>query len=315
MTPAVDVVIPTRNTREVTLRCLVSLLETHAGGPRINCVVFDNASEDGTADAIEARWRGITVIRSDENVGYGQACNRAARHGTADYLLILNSDIVARPDAVGRLVDFLRAHPRHAAAGARLVNQGSDEPQLGFAVRAFPTLAAQVALLVGLERFWPANPISRRQLMLEFDYERSQDVHAQPAGACLMCRRVDFDAVGGFDEGFYYWFEDVDLLRRLRERGPIAYVHDATFEHLGGRTFAQWRRAEVVRARYASLLRYFAKHHSRTELAALAVVIACVSLLRLPPLVLYDRERACAYGEVARLAARSFLGGNALAAR
>jgi N-acetylglucosaminyl-diphospho-decaprenol L-rhamnosyltransferase len=304
----VDIVLPTRNTRDVTLRCLSSLLDEGTSQAAVTCTVYDNASDDGTADAIEARWPDVRVIRSETNAGYGLACNRAAAAGQAEYLLILNSDILARPGAVDRLLGFLREHPHHVAAGARLVEEGSDRPQVGFAVRAFPSLATQLALLTGLERFWPNNPVSRRHLMLDFDYERTQDVDGQPAGACLMCRRSHFDAIGGFDEAFYYWFEDVDLLRRLAERGPLAYVHNAVFEHLGGRTFSQWPRAEVVRTRYASLLRYFTKHHSRTEVAMLAAVVALLAVARAAPLVLVDRERAAGYRDVAGLAARHLAG-------
>jgi GT2 family glycosyltransferase len=190
------------------------------------------------------------------------------------------------------------------------VHFGSDRTQVGFVLRAFPTLPAQLALLVGLERVWPTNPISRRQLMLDFDYDRTQDVRAQPAGACLLCRRDAFDAIGGFDESFYFWFEDVDLIRRLGERGRIAYVHDAVFEHVGSGTFAQWARPEIVVTRYRSLLHYFAKHHSRSAQFALAAVVAALGGVRAVALWPVDRDRARAYAAVASLAARH-LGGRA----
>ena len=176
----------------------------------------------------------MTVVRNETNVGYARACNEGAAAGQGELILFLNSDAVARAGAVDRLADALVALPLHSAATGRLVHLGTDTPQVGFALRRFPTVSAQVALLVGLERYWPSNPISRKQLMLDFDYDRTQDVEAQPAGACLLVRRSVFDALDGFDEEFFYWFEDIDLVRRLRERGPIRYVHDATFEHAGG---------------------------------------------------------------------------------
>jgi N-acetylglucosaminyl-diphospho-decaprenol L-rhamnosyltransferase len=169
-------------------------------------------------------------------------------------------------------------------------------------MRGFPTLAAQLALLVGLERYWPRNPLSRRQLMLDFDYERSQLVSAQPAGACLLCRRTTFESIGGFDEDFYYWFEDVDLVRRLTARGSIGYVHDAVFEHFGGGTFAQWSRADIVPTRYRSLLRYFDKHHSHTEFLALRAAVVTLALGRVVVFSIFDRTRARAYVETLRIA-------------
>lgn len=302
MQPAVDVIIPTRDTRDTTLCCVEALVGDE--GVDVSCVLVDNGSADGTAVAVAARWPDVDLLRSDSDTGYGRACNLGAARGSAEFVLFLNSDAIARPGALRHLVSFLAERPRHVVAGGRLVDVGTDRPQVGFAIRGFPSLANQVALMVGLERYWPRNPISRRHLMLDFDYERTQDIDAQPAGACLLCRRADFEAVGGFDESFHYWFEDVDLVRRLRERGSIGYVHDAAFEHIGGGTFRQWSRQEVVTTRYRSLIRYFSKHHPTREVLALRFVIGALALLRAVLLVGVDRQGARAYAEVVGLALR-----------
>jgi N-acetylglucosaminyl-diphospho-decaprenol L-rhamnosyltransferase len=302
---AVDVVIPTRNTREVTVRCLDSLLGSSlARTTSLRCIVVDNGSSDGTSDVINSRWPEVVVVRNETNAGFGTACNQGARCGRAEFILLLNSDVYARPGAVERLVDFMLAHRSCVAVGGRLVDVGTGRTQLGFVLRGFPTAVAQIALLVGLERVWPTNPISRRQLMLDFDYDRTQEVDAQPAGACLLCRRSDFEAIGGFDEDFYYWFEDVDLVKRLRPRGRVGYVHDAVFEHAGGSTFAQWRRPEVIVSRYESLFRYFSKHHSYLESLTLRATAGTLAVARAIPLAFVDPARARAYAAVVRLAVR-----------
>ena len=297
----IDVVIPTRDTREVTQRCLRALEDTGSENA-VHLILVDNGSQDGTADDVSALLPDVVVIRNAGNAGFAEAVNQGMRAGVGDYVLILNSDSIARPGAVARLAEFLSQRPDFAVAAGRLVHEGTDRPQVGFAMRAFPTLAGQLALMTGFERYWPGNPVSRRQALRDFDYDRTQEVDAQPAGACLMCRRSDLEAVGGFDEGFFYWFEDVDLVRRIRDRGRVGYVHDAIFEHLGGTTFSQWSRPEVIVARYQGLLRYFRKHHPRQELLALRVVIAALAALRALPLALVDRARARAYAQVLRLA-------------
>src|SRR5215218_5820619 len=140
-----DVVIPTRDTRALTLRCIESVLATDvAADGRLRCIVVDNASSDGTADAIRARWPEVDVIRNELNAGFGEACNQAARRGRGELLLMLNSDVVARPGAVERLVGFLARNESYAAAGGRLVDDGTDRTQVGFTVRAFPRVSAQV---------------------------------------------------------------------------------------------------------------------------------------------------------------------------
>jgi GT2 family glycosyltransferase len=190
------------------------------------------------------------------------------------------------------------------AAAGQLVSFGTDDPQVGFAIRDFPSLANQCALMLGLERYWPANPVSRRSQMLDFDYTRTQELSAQPAGACLMVRRDAFESIGGFDETFFYWFEDVDLVKRLYTIGQIGYVHDAVFDHVGGASFANWTRPDVVVARYDGLLRYFQKHRTPTERVALRVVVGTLGGLRALVLAPIDRARAEAYATVARRSLR-----------
>lgn len=295
----VDVVIATRDTREITLRSVRAAVEDDGrDGLAVRCVLVDNASADGTPDVVEERFARVRVIRNEADQGFGRACNQGARAGRAEYLLVMNSDVFARPGAIARLVRFLAADHGLVAASGRLVDVGTDRPQAGFAMRGYPTLAGQLALLLGLERLWPSNPISSSLLLLDFAYERTQDVDAQPAGACLLVRRADYEAVGGFDESFHYWFEDVDFLRRLSTRGRIAYCHEATFEHIGGASFAHWSRPQVVQARYHGLLTYFEKHHARSEVIALRVAIAVLAAARAAVLWPVAPARARAYGAV-----------------
>lgn len=309
MPGGLDVVIVSFNTRYVTLRCLRALeVASAAAGTPVRLIVVDNASTDGSPDAVEREFPTVTLIRSGENLGYARAVNRGATAGEGEWILILNTDVYARPDALARLVGFARSHPDHAAASGVLVDVGTDDPQIGFAVRSYPTLGQQLALLTGLERYWPSNPISKRAHVAGFDYGRTQDIDVQPAGACLLVPRRHFDAVGGFDEQFFFWFEDVDLLLRLRPRGAIALVHDAVFEHVGGASWSKWNRPQVILSRHRSLLRFFAKHKPRSQQLALRAAIASLGAVRAVGWLPFARDRARAYAEVVRLAARGGAG-------
>lgn len=302
--PSLDVVVVTRDTRELTLRCARSILAAgRAGEAQISCTVVDNASRDATAEALAVELPAVRILRNARNVGYGAACNQGLRDGKGELVLILNSDVFARRGAIGRLAGYLAASPAHVAAGGRLVDPGSERVQVGHNVRMFPRLAPQAAQMLGLERHWPSNPVSRRYLGYDLDYAVTQDIE-QPAGSCLACRRSAFEAVGGFDEGFYYWYEDVDLARRLRELGRIAYVHDATFEHVGGATFAQWDKPEAMLSWYPGLFRYFERHRPRREQLALRALATGLALVRAALNLPRQRARARACLQVARLAAR-----------
>lgn len=305
MAVTADVVVVTRNTRELTLGCVRSVLAAATPTLVLTCTVVDNDSTDGTAAALAAEFPEVRVIRNDHNAPYGRACNQGADGGRGEYVLILNSDIVALPGAIATLVGYLEGSPDHVAAGGRVVDPGTAQVQVGHVVRRFPTLATQLAQMAGLERHWPSNPVSRRALGFGLDYERTQDVE-QPPGSCLAVRRSDFEAVGGFDEGFYYWYEDVDLCVRLRERGRIAYVHDAPFEHEGSATFAGWPRhsPERLRSWYGGVFRYFAKHRPRWEQVAIRLFAGLLAGVRAAAWIPRDREVARALWGVVGLAWR-----------
>ncbi len=308
MPGGLDVVIVSFNTEDLTLRCLGSLRAAAvAADTPVRLIVVDNASSDGSPDAIAADFPDVDLIRSATNLGYAAAVNRGAASGDAEWILILNTDVFARPEALERLVDFARTHPEHVAASGLLVDVGTNDPQLGFAVRSYPTLAQQLALLTGLERYWPSNPVSRRAHVAGFDFARTQDIDVQPAGACLLVPRRDFDAVGGMDEAFFFWFEDVDLLLRLRARGPIGYVHDSVFEHVGGASWGKWNRPQVILSRYRSLLRFFAKHKPRSQQLVLRTAVVVLGAMRAVAWLPFARDRARAYAEVVRLGLRGGL--------
>lgn len=135
----VDVVIPTRDTRDMTIRCLRALQHESSTEIAVRCIVVDNGSRDGTAEAVAERMPDIVVIRNARNAGYGEAVNQGARRGAGEHVLILNSDAVARSGAVAKLARFLDEHPDCVVASGQLVHLGTDLPQVGFAIRAFPT--------------------------------------------------------------------------------------------------------------------------------------------------------------------------------
>jgi GT2 family glycosyltransferase len=139
-------------------------------------------------------------------------------------------------------------------------------------------MLAEVLLV---NRAWPGNPWNVRYRCLDLDYRRAQEVE-QPAGACLAVKRQAWDEVNGFDEGFSpVWFEDVDFCRRLRTKGwKIVYCPDAIFSHSGGHSVSRLAFRDRQSYWYKNLVRYFAKHHSRTQLAILRVGVAVGLLLR-----------------------------------
>jgi N-acetylglucosaminyl-diphospho-decaprenol L-rhamnosyltransferase len=283
-----DVVIVTFDTREVTLECLARL-------DRGRAIVVDNGSTDGTAEAVARRFPAAEVVRLESGVGFAEACNRGAARGSAPLVLFLNSDVLAHPGALDRLVGALDERPGIVAAGGRLVDPGTDDTQPAYAPQRYPGLAALLARVTGLEVLGGGGP---DPALLG---ERGTIACDQPAGACLLARRDVLDAVGGFDEHFWFWYEDVDLARRLSAHGTLVHVGGAVFEHLGGGTFATWGRERGLRSRLHGIVRYAEVHLPRWQRAVLGVALAASGATRaLAFRALRRPELATAWGGGAR---------------
>jgi N-acetylglucosaminyl-diphospho-decaprenol L-rhamnosyltransferase len=286
----IAILIVNWNARDHLLRCLDSL----ASLPHL-VIVVDNASEDGSADAVARRFPEVTLVRSPRNLGFAGGVNRARNEaasfaGPMDRLLLLNPDTVATGAAIDALGAVLAEDGFVGAVGGRLVHPDGS-PQSGFNVRRFPTLGSFAMDLLLIDQVWRDNPWTRRYLARDLDDgpgAAAVDVD-QPAAACLMVRASAFDAIGGMDERFHpAWFEDVDFCRRLRDRGfRVRFEPRATFVHHGGvamRTLGLGRFSSIW---YANMERYVRRHHGAAGLLLLKGLIGAgmsariaISLLR-----------------------------------
>jgi N-acetylglucosaminyl-diphospho-decaprenol L-rhamnosyltransferase len=199
-------------------------------------------------------------------------------HGHGDYVLFLNNDVLSAPGAPSRLAEALEQDPQAVAAGGALVDPGTRHVQARYQPRRFPGAVALLVRLLGIERLWPANPWTGQHLTAPLDQSRRQRTARQLAGACLMVRRSALGSVGGWDERYWMFYEDVDLLRRLVAIGPAVYVPDAIFEHLGGASTAAWRKPELHLRLYHGTLVYAQAHLTRAEqvVVGLAMLAACL---------------------------------------
>jgi len=286
----VGVAIVSWNVRPLLLRALASVT---ASSVPTRVVVVDNASVDGSAEAVRAAFPGVVVVANADNPGFAVGNNQALRAlgvlgGDVDagvrhadsrppapaalpppYVLLLNPDAELRPGALEALVAYLEAHPGVGALGPLLrYPDGSVQSSR----RRFPGLAALLTEATPIEWRWPDHPIARRMRMDDVPPDHPQAV-AWLNGAAVLLRIEALAAVGGFDEGFFMYSEELDLCRRLRGAGwAIHFVPGAEVIHHEGRSSEQ-----VVAARHArfvrSRVRYVAKHHGR---AAATLVDAAI---------------------------------------
>src|SRR5262245_22308244 len=222
-------------------------------------VVVDNASHDGALRMVADEFPDVRRIANQENVGFARAVNQGIAASTGELVLVMNPDCVIRPGALPTLIEYLRTHPGAAVVGPRL--EGSDG-KLEYSARAFPDPMAfffnRYSLLT---RLFPNNPHSRRYLMSDWDHASIREVDWL-SGAFLVVRRTAIERVGGMDENFFMFNEDVDWCRRMKNAGlGIVYVPDAVVVHHIGASRKKVA-AKVIVERHRGMIHYFNKHHS-----------------------------------------------------
>jgi len=225
--PVVSVCIANWNCRDHLRACLATLTSRRQG-VRLEVIVVDNASTDGAADLVAAEFPRVRLVRNAANVGFSRANNQAAALARGRFLLFLNNDTEVPPGTLGRLVAFARAHPEASVVGPRLV-EADGAVQTSW--RARPTVAALLHRTI----------LFRWTNLFRAAYREYRGREAEPdarqvevlMGAALLTRRRLFRRLGGWDEGYTFGGEDIDLCARAGEHGAILYHPAATITHHG----------------------------------------------------------------------------------
>jgi N-acetylglucosaminyl-diphospho-decaprenol L-rhamnosyltransferase len=264
--PRVSAVVVSYNTRDLLLRCL-DALHAHARVP-FETIVVDNASADGSAEAVRARFPAARVIANPSNLGFSRANNLALREARGELVLVLNSDCEVGPGAVEAMSAILEARLDVAIVGPRTV--GADgRPQMSFGPRLTPVAEWwQRRLVRGVKE---GRTDALREVASRTAGEQEPD---WVSASCLLARRRVLEAVGGFDESFFLYEEDVDLCLRVRAAGwRVVYTPTAEVVHHLGRSMDQ--APGLARLEYhRSHLRFYRKHNPLSHRVALRAWMA-----------------------------------------
>lgn len=250
-----SVVIICWNDLRVLRECLHSIYQgTHSTDFEV--LVSDNGSTDGSVEFIRQKYPEVRVLENRANLGFAKGNNVGIRASNADYVLILNPDTIIHDGALDRLVQFAEKHPEAGAFGCRVLNPDGTYQT---SARLFPTVRRYWVSALGLKKL--ANVSS---LFLFEEYPRWFGETERPidwqSGCCVMFRGDLLRSLGGFDEQFFYHFEEVDLCRRVWAAGhPILFTPEAVITHLGGQSVGRFPvRFEIEKHR--NRYRYFYKH-------------------------------------------------------
>lgn len=208
----VSVIIVSYNTKELTRNCLNSIFEKTTN-ISFEVIISDNGSTDGSIEMIKTEFPQVVLIENGANIGFGAANNRGAAVSHGKYLLLLNSDTVLLNNAIKHLYDV--AEREECILGAFLCDHSGD------AVSSYGTFTDPFSFLLkkNVYDFYPSIKAWRLAQIKKKSVEPVDKYVDFVTGADLFISRAQFDAVGGFDEGFFMYFEDDDLCRRCLEKG------------------------------------------------------------------------------------------------
>lgn len=264
---SLTIIIVNWNTRERLRACLASL----PAAARV--IVVDNASKDGSAEMVRVEYPNITLIANGTNRGYAAATNQALAQAVEGPVLLLNPDVELAADTIPRALECLA---KSDVVAAKLVDPSGLVQR---SVRGFPTPAALLFEITGLAKLFPRNQVIGAYRMAWFDYDRGHPA-TQPMMSFLLISRRALDTVGGLDERFPIFFNDVDWCRRAHCAGiRLWFCPDALATHHGGAATRLARRAMIWES-HRSLLRYLRMHYSWCVTAAFAPVVWLGALVR-----------------------------------
>lgn len=212
--------------------------------------VLDNGSSDGTPEFIEKNYPDVTVIRSGKNVGFGAGHNIIINQVESKYHAVINPDIVLTQNVVKKMADYMDENPDIGLLSPRICFPDGRDQILG---KRNPHLKYLVASRL---RGDEPSKLLREYAMLDCDLSKPTEI--ENATGCFMFIRTDIlKSIGGFDDGFFMYFEDADLARRINEVSKCVYYPDAVVNHVWGRDSK--RNFKLMLVHINSMLRYFRK--------------------------------------------------------
>jgi len=230
-----SIIIVNWNSKDYLRKCIGSIL-ANTTGIEFEIIVIDSASFDGCDIMLRQYFPHVQFIQSRRNLGFAKANNEAFKVSRGKNILFLNPDTEIKGRAINALLQSLESMPSAGATGARLLN--SDGSIQTSCVRAFPTILNQALDNKILQKWFPLSKLWGMAPLLNQSIEPT--LVEAISGACLMVRRIAFEAVGLFSIDYFMYSEDIDLCFKLSEKSwKIYYIPDATLIHHGGKSSSQ----------------------------------------------------------------------------
>ncbi len=261
----ISIIIVSWNVRE-KLRENLKTLFASQGDFEFEVFVVDNNSGDASAEMVKKDFPQVELITNTENLGFAKANNQAIKKAAGDFILLLNPDMLLKPDTLKTMLDWTRANKQASVAGCHLIDRRNNTIKH---VRRFPRVCDQLAIILKLPHLFPW--ILKNYLRFDFDYSRPSKVDSIRGGFFIIRREI-INKLGGLDERYFLWFEEVDFCRQVHENGgEVWYAPAAECVDYVGQSFKQVGRGQAQKYMRDSQLAYFKKWHPAWQYLVLKI--------------------------------------------
>jgi len=275
----VSIIIVSWNAKRHLLNCLNSL-ENTAKGYSQEIFIVDNASSDGSPDAVARQFPQVGLIKNKENLGFARANNIGIHQSSGRYICLVNSDVIVLNGCIENLISFMDNHPAAGMVGPRILNQ---DRTLQPSCRHFPTIWNNLCQALGLNKLFPKSRFFSETFMNYWAHDIVQKVDVL-SGCFWMVRREALNKVGLLDEDFFIYGEDLDWCRRFHQAGwDIVFYPMAETIHIGAASSAN-SPVEFYLEMQKADLHYWQKHHGSIGRIIYAAIIFLRHFLRLVPI-------------------------------
>ncbi len=255
----VSVIIVSYNVRSYLAHAIDAILKSDY--KKLEIIVVDNNSYDGTREYLEDNFPSINIISNDENVGFGKAVNQGSNLATGEYYLILNPDTIIEEETISVLVKYLMENEEVGMVGPKILN-ADGSLQLA-CKRSFPTVRVALPKILGLDRLFPTSKWAGKYNLTYLDPDKNHPVESI-SGSCMLLSSETYKILNGFDEQFFMFGEDLDLCARVWESGQkVHYTSDTKIIHYKGES-VKTAPYDSREAFYQSMNIFVNKHYSST---------------------------------------------------
>lgn len=253
-----SIIIVNYNVKEFLLNLLDSLykaLENYES----EIIVVDNASDDGSAEAVRSRFPNVSLIANKNNVGFGAANNQALEIAKGKYIVLINPDTIVKEDTFTKLIDFLEKNPQAGMVSCKVLN---PDGTLQLACRrSFPGPWTSFTKITGLSKLFPKSKLFAKYNLTYLDENETYEVDAI-SGSFMMMRREVYEKTKGFDPQFFMYGEDLDLCYRTQQEGyKVFYVHTTEIIHYKGESTKR-SSIDETKVFYDAMYLFVRKHFS-----------------------------------------------------